>query len=76
MKNLSLCDFKAGKTVVVLKINEAEYILDRYLSLGIYEGIKLKIFLKSGRNIIVKAGNAKIAFMGNCASKIICSEIS
>lgn len=74
MKNLSLCDFETGKTVKVLKIKEAEYISDRYLSLGIYEGAKLKLFLKSGRNIIVKAGNAKIAFMGNCAANIICSE--
>ena len=35
MKNLTLLDFRGGENAIVLKINEPEYTLDRYLSLGI-----------------------------------------
>ena len=72
MKNLLLFDFLSGENVTLLKINETEYTLDRYLSLGIYEGAKLGVFLKSGKNVIVKVGNTKIAFTGNSAGNIIC----
>lgn len=76
MKNLPLTDFAEGKTVVVLKIDESEYILNRYLSLGIYEGVLLRIMIKSGRNIVARVGNAKIAFTGSSASNMICREES
>ena len=72
MKNMSLSDFRDGKDAIVLKINEPEYTLDRYLSLGIYEGARLTVFMKSGKNIITRVGNTKIAFTGKSAANIIC----
>ena len=72
MKNLTLLDFRGGENPIVLKINEPEYTLDRYLSLGIYEGARLTVFMKSGKNIIARVGNTKIAFTGKSAANIIC----
>lgn len=72
MKNLTLLDFRGGENAIVLKINEPEYTLDRYLSLGIYEGARLTVFMKSGKNIIARVGNTKIAFTGKSAANIIC----
>ena len=76
MKNLTLLDFRGGENAIVLKINEPEYTLDRYLSLGIYEGARLTVFMKSGKNIIARVGNTKIAFTGKSAVNIICSAES
>lgn len=76
MKNLTLLDFRGGENAIVLKINEPEYTLDRYLSLGIYEGARLTVFMKSGKNIIVRVGNTKIAFTGRSAANVICREES
>ena len=72
MKNLTLLDFRGGENAIVLKINEPEYTLDRYLSLGIYEDARLTVFMKSGKNIIARVGNTKIAFTGKSAANIIC----
>lgn len=72
MKNLTLLDFRGRENAIVLKINEPEYTLDRYLSLGIYEGARLTVFMKSGKNIIARVGNTKIAFTGKSAANIIC----
>lgn len=76
MKNMPLVNFHGGESVTVLKINEPEYTLDRYLSLGIYEGARLTVFMKSGKNIIVRVGNTKIAFTGRSAANVICCEES
>lgn len=68
MKNMPLVNFHGGESVTVLKINEPEYTLDRYLSLGIYEGARLTVFMKAAKH------HCKSRQYKNCLHRQICRK--
>ncbi len=65
-----LYDFTEGDTVKVSGIHTSPERRRLYEALGIFEDASLRIFLISGKKVILMAGVTKIALSGMAADEI------
>ncbi len=70
----SLCFAPTGTALTVKSINASGRKQNFYISLGIFPGSTITIFMREKNGVIIKAGKTKLALAGKAAQEIICDR--
>lgn len=69
----SLCFVPTGTPVTVKSINASGRKQNFYISLGIFPGSTITIFMRGKNGVIIKSGKTKLALAGKAVEEIICN---